>query len=302
MLRTPLIALLFTVLTPLGVSTAAAQVPNRPAPLTDATGVLFAHPGHYRRIISLAPSLTEEIFALGDGKALVADTIYGLYPAAAKTKKKIGSTLTPDLGLIVSLRPDLIVATEDGNRAATIAQLRRLGLCVFVFGESVTFRDIKASFQELGRLLGRERSARPVLRQAERQIAAVRTRIARKPLVRVFFELEQVPLMSANNNSFIGEALRDAGAISVLGSAAARFSRVSEESVLQANPDAILVANEQADPTRAVTDWMRFPSLTAVRQHRVYLVPSHIFDSPTPMTFAAAVRIAARLLHPEVRP
>ncbi|MGH9486990.1 MAG: ABC transporter substrate-binding protein, partial [Terriglobales bacterium] len=282
--------------------TAASQSLHKPTPLTDATGVVFAHPGRFRRIVSLAPSLTEEIFALGDGNALLADTIFGLYPAAARTKAKIGSTLAPDLGLIVSLHPDLVVATEDGNRRTTVEQLRRLGLRVFVVGQSSTFRDIKSNFRELGRLLGRESSARKVLREAERQVALVRTRVSQEPRVRVFFELQQTPLMSANDDTFIGEALRDAGATDILGAVAARYPRVSEESVLQSNPGAILVANEQADPARAVSDWTRFPSLSAARQRHIYLVPSHIFDSPTPTNFAAAVRIAAQLLHPEARP
>ena len=283
------------------LSRAPGQSPAaRPAAvLKDATGVVFPHPGHVSRIVSLAPSLTQEIFALGAGDALIADTTYCRYPAAAQTKTKIGSTLSPDLELIVSLHPDLIVATLDGNRLATVGQLRRAGLAVFVTHSASDFADVQANFLILARLLGRSSAAQAVLEQAQRQIATERARVAGLPPVRTFFELQQMPLVSANDDTFIGEELRDAGAINVMGRTSSRYPRLSEEAVLHANPDAILVDNEQSDPARAVSNWTRFPSLAAARQRHIFLVSSHLFDTPTPMNFADAVHVASHLLHPE---
>lgn len=279
---------------------AAVWAQTAASALVDATGVSFRAARPPIRIVSLAPSLTEDVFALGDGgTSLVGDTIYCRYPAAAAIKTKIGSMLTPDLEQIVQLHPDLVLATSEGNRLATVAQLRRLGLRVFVIGDSRNFDDIANHFRVLARLLHRSVTGEAVLRRAQAQIAAARERVAGQRPVLVFYEVQSIPLVSVSSGSFIDAILRDAGGRNVAAELPGRYPRLSREAVLAANPDAILISREQAEPDAAVKDWLTFPGLAAARKRRVFAVPAHVFDTPTPMTFAAAVTLAARLLHPE---
>lgn len=281
-------------------STAVAR-PSGGRPLVDATGVRFRARAAPDRIISLAPSLTEEVFALGDGNALVGDTIYCRHPAAAQTKTKIGTMLTPDLELIVRLQSDLILATKEGNRMATVAQLRHLGLRVYVVGDSRNFEGIARQFRALARLLHRESAGNAVLELANADIDSVQARVAKLPAVTVLFQVQAIPLVSVSRGSFINAILHDAGGRNIAADAPGRYPRLSREAVLAADPAVILVSQEQMGPDVSIQNWLGLGRLTAARARQVFPVPSYLFDTPTPMTFAAAVQMAARLLHPGER-
>jgi len=252
-----------------------------------------------RRVISIAPSVTEEIFALGAEDRLIADTVYCNYPAAARAKPKIGSMLSPNLERIVALRPDLVVASEDGNRAQTVQQLQALGVHVVVFGEARAWRDIAAQFQQLGELLGRGEQARALLEKEQDTLSRLAHRLARVRPVRVFFEVGADPLVSANRATFIDDILSRAGGRNVEAASAVRYPFLSVESVLAANPEVILISTESSEDTNPAQAWARYPDLAARRRGRIFQVPAHLFSTPTPMTFTAAVGMAARLLHPE---
>jgi len=268
--------------------------------VTDATGVTLRTDPPARRVISLVPSVTEEIYSLGAGSRLVADTTFDLYPAAARSKPKIGSVLSPDLELIVALHPDLILASQEATRGATIQQLRRLHLPVFVMGRTASFAQIVECFRALARLLGRSEAADAVVHSAEALLAAVRAQAVGRA-VPVFLELNGPDLVSVNRQTFLDEILRDAGGANVVAADPVLYPRLSREAVLRANPTVILIANEQADPQGEIQSWLRFPDLAAARSHRVFLVPSHVFAEPTPANFAAAAAITVKLLHPEAR-
>jgi len=251
------------------------------------------------RVVSIAPSVTEEIYALGAESRLLADTVYCNYPEAARTKPKIGSMLSPNLERIVALHPDLVVASQEGNRAQTVQQLQALGVRVVVFGEARSWGDIAAQFQQLGDLLGRGAQARTLLQQDQEQLNRLARGLTSRPAVRVFFEVGAEPLVSANRATFIDDILRRAGGVNVAAGSAVRYPFLSVESVLQANPEVILISTEPGEDLAPAHAWARYPDLAARRSGRIFQVPAHLFSTPTPTTFVAAVGMAARLLHPE---
>src|SRR6185437_14363131 len=131
------------------------------------------------------------------------------------------------------------------------------------------FADIATQFRMLARLVGHTGTATAALRQAQAQIDAVRRRVAGRPAVRTFFEIEgPSPLVSANDTTYLGEILRDAGGLNVEGGNTSPYPHLSREAVLHANPTVVLLADEQADPAAEAKSWMRFPELAAARHQR----------------------------------
>ncbi len=265
----------------------------------DATGTTVQVPLRGLRIVSIAPSLTEEVFSLGAGGQLVGDTIYCIHPNAARRVTKVGSMLQPSLEVIASLHPSLVLATEEGDRAETVEQLRALHIPVYVMGSSNSWSSIARHYEILGQMLGREAQARRVLVRCRAQLSAVAKALRNQPPVTVLFQLSTSPVISVNGQTFISDALRRAGGINVEAGQSMRYPRLSEETVLAQNPDFILLSGDLGAATIA-SAWRAFSGLRAVRRRQVVGVPAHIFSTPTPFTFAAAVIVAAHRLHPEL--
>jgi len=268
---------------------------------TDSVGARIDWQGAPQRVVSLAPSLTEEVFAVGAGAQLVGDTDYCVHPAAARQKVKIGSIQKPNAEIIVSLHPDLVLATQDGNSAETVEALRRLGMRVFTFGPSRSFDDVRQNFLTLGDLLGRTQQARARMQQADAALQAIHHLVHGQPVQRVFLQLGPGSLYTVNRETYLNDVLQQAHASNVMAALPVRYPEVAREAVIQADPDAILVTLDlsSAMAARAMADWSAFPRLRAVRQRHIFGVDVDLFNSPTPMTFLASVCITVHCLYPQ---
>jgi iron complex transport system substrate-binding protein len=252
------------------------------------------------RIISLGPINTENIYLLGAEDRLIANTIYCANPPDARKKDKIGTLLQANIEKIVSLKPDLVLATSL-TRPRQVAKLRRLGIPVVQFNQPADFNDISAQFIELGRLIGREKQARRIVGEARQAIDQIRQKTINLPKKKVFLQVGTRPLFSSVEASFTNEFITLGGGRNIAkGSLEGVYSR---EKVIARDPDLIIIAimgTEGIAGKKEKQKWMRYPSIAAVRNKNIHIVDPNLVCSPTPRTFVEALRTITSLIHPEV--
>jgi len=211
-------AALLSAAAPLRAQTALPAATS-PAPLfreiVDEAGRTVRVPQPVRRIVSLAPSLTETIYALGLQDRLVGDTDYCDYPPDAQKKTKVGGAINPSLEQIAALHPDLVLVTKGLNRLETVHALDNLGIPSYAT-DPHSVNDIIASSKKLADLLGVPDVGASVAAEMEHQLAALRQRLASSPAERVLFVVWHQPLISVGKHTFIADALRYAGAVSIV--------------------------------------------------------------------------------------
>lgn len=273
--------------------------PAEAAGVHDMTGREVEVPRAVRRVVSLAPSLTEILFALGAGDLTVGVTDFCDYPPAAAGRPKVGTVLAPNAEVVLTLHPDLVLATTEGNRQETVLLLERLGLPVFVVRPE-GLDGVYASIQAVGRLLGRPTRARALVEVMRSRVRWVAGQVARRPRVRVLYVLWPDPLITAGRGSIIDVLLRLAGGENVAGGIALRYPRLGLEEVLRVNPEVILLAGMGSRPLRpeAVGGWEGWQVLPAVRAGRVRSLDGDLLHRPGPR-IVEGLEAMARALHPD---
>ncbi|MBI4755333.1 MAG: cobalamin-binding protein [Betaproteobacteria bacterium] len=275
---------------------AAAGSGAAPAAVTvrDDSGATVRLTQPAKRIVSLAPHATELLFAAGAGERMVAVTEYSDVPPEAARLPRVGGGGGLDLEAIVARRPDLVVAWGSGNPAAQIEQLRALGLNVFV-SEPRRLEDIPAAIERFGALAGSAGAASAIAAQLRARQAQLQARYAARPPVRVFHQIWDQPLMTVNGRHLISDVLRLCGGANVFATLPALSGAVSEEAVLEADPEAIVVATTAAEEARWLAAWRRWPRLTAVVRGNLFAIPADLLHRPTPRVLDGAERLCAAL-------
>jgi len=288
-------ALAFVVL-----SSARVPAQTRPAHFTDEIGRPVDVRAEVRRIVSLAPNLTEIVFAMGEGDRLVGDTTFCDYPAEATQKTHVGGPINPSLEQIAALAPDLILATKAINRRETVDALAHLGLPVYVT-DPHSVEDMVSSIEHIGRILHAETSAAPLAKELRARLSELDRVLAGVAPRRVFFVVWTMPLISVGRGTFIADALRRAGARSVV-EAASDWPPVSLEQVVLLEPEFLVFASAHAAETRQEIEDLRaqpgWRDLDALRRGNA-IVLSDAINRPAPRLVDAIAQLA-RALHPEV--
>ncbi len=252
-----------------------------------------------KRIISLAPSITESLYQLGAEEDLIGLTSYCNYPPETKTKETIGTLINPNIEKIYSLSPDLVLAANGINRSQTIEKLRDLGLKVIALDECNSFDEVAKNFIRLGKLTQREEKARDIVRATEKEVNSIAKRTKGAPSVKVFWEVGARPLVSAGGKSFANEFIEYSGGINIFADTSIRYPRVSREEVLSKNPQVIILVTMGDVTGKERTYWQKFKDLEATKNNRIYVVDADKVCRPTPISFLAGLKEVARLLHPE---
>lgn len=267
--------------------------------VTDETGRRVQVRPAPQRIVSLAPGISETLYALGLEDKIVGVTTFCDWPAAARAKTKIGGFTNPSIEKIVSLRPDLILATADGNRKETARQLEKLGLPVYVTNPTSTSGVLK-SIGHIGSITSREKEAAALVEKLRQKLhsVAVRTRGKKKP--RVFFQLGMEPMITAGRGTLIHEVIERAGGVNVAGNDVANYPRYSAEGIISASPDIIVFAPMVNDKTfEAVYKfWRAFGKVPAVKNGKIYPIDANLINRASPRIFDA-VEILSFMFHPE---
>ncbi len=264
----------------------------------DSDGRRVTLPAPAQRIVSLAPHVTELLFAAGAGSKVVAVSEYSDYPEAAKKLPQVASSATVDLERVLALRADLAVAWRLSATAQSLDRLQAIGVPVF-YSEPQRLADIADQVQALGTLAGTAPQARQVAADLRGELARLRAEFGaqsagRAPL-KVFYEISERPLMTINGRQMISDALEVCGARNVFADASIIAPVVGAEAVLAADPDVIVASRDDPADTSWATFWRQFPGMRAVRADNFVTVRADDMNRQGPRAFAATRMLCGRL-------
>ena len=269
-------------------STSAAAVTVR----DDAgNSVTLARPA--QRVISMAPHITELLFAAGGGARVVGAMNFSDYPEAARRLPLVGSDQQIDVERVLSLKPDLLVVWKSGNTARQLEQLKSLGLPIF-YSEPQKLDDVASSLTRLGQLLGTEAQAQAAAADYRQKIAALTATYAPRAPVRVFYQIWEKPIFTLNGDHIISDAIRICGGRNVFGDLKVVAPSVSTEAVLQANPEAIL-GGEQHDNEGGINIWRAYQGLLAVKRGNLFMLDSELLTRATPRIADGAAALCEKI-------
>ena len=275
------------------------QTPPAYRQVTDEIGRTIRIPQSIHRVVSLAPNLTETIYALGLQDRLVGDTDYCDFPPEAQQKTKVGGAINPSLEAIAALHPDLVLVTKNLNRLETVQALAEIGIPSYAT-DPHTLDAIIASVARLANLLGAAETGTALAADLERQLSALHDRLSSVPPRRVLFIVWTEPLISIGKDTFIADALRHAGAVSVIDSSQ-NWPQINLEEVVHLQPEFLIFVESHAGAAphgaEALADLPGWRLLSAVRNRR-YVTISDAINRPAPRLLSA-VEDLARQLHPE---
>src|SRR5579872_3848296 len=210
--------------------------------VTDETGRSVRIPQPVRRIVSLAPSVTETLFALGLGDRIVGDTDFCDYPPEAKQKRRIGGPVDPNIEVIASLHPDLVVGARSINRLASVHSLEQLGIPVYGT-DPRSVEQVLASTERLGQLLGAGDAGRSLLASLRARLSQIDRRLAGLPPQTVMMVVWLDPLISVGRNTFLEDALRRAGAHSIIDTQQS-WPNINLEEVIRLQPKYLIFSSD----------------------------------------------------------
>lgn len=277
-----------------------AALPSSADTVIDQLGRSVNLPSSPRRIIALAPNITEIMFALGLEHRLVGATRFSDYPPAARDLPRVGSYVYLDLEKIVGLKPDLCIAIKDGNPKAVVDRLEALNIPVYAV-DPRNLESIIETVSEMGELLGAQKTAEALRTDLLSRIQRVEKRLEQtRYRPRVFFQIGISPIVSVGRNTFIHGLIEQAGGYNVAQGPTA-YPRFSREQVMAFSPEVMIISSmariDAFDSVRA--EWSQWQNIPAVRDQRIFLVDSDRFDRPTPR-LVDALEILVRLIHPEL--
>jgi len=252
-----------------------------------------------KKIVSLAPNITEILFSLGLDQEIVGVSTHCNFPEKAKRKIRVGSYISLDFEKIVSLKPDLIIATGAGNTRDMVERLERLGFPTYViFPKNVA--DVIRSIGHLGQLVGREKEGMEIIQEMKKRRERVVELTRGLPRPRVFLQIGEAPIVTVGKNSFADDLIRLAGGANVAGNEKKMYPRFGMEEILKRSPEVILISsmNPRGNYQKVLQEWSRWKTIPAVKNGRIHLIDSDLMDRPSPRIIEGLEEIA-RILHPQ---
>jgi iron complex transport system substrate-binding protein len=253
--------------------------------------VVLAQPA--QRIVSLAPHITEQLFAIGAGARIVGTTEYSDYPAAARTIPRVARAHNVDLERIAAAHPDLIIIWGTGFPPPVIAAVKRLGVPVYI-NEPGAIESIATSMERLGALLAHP-EADQVAAAFRARVSALRAQYAGRRQVAVFYQIWSEPLMTLGGRHVLSEGIRICGGRNVFEGLAPIAPQVSIEAVVAAQPEIIVTAEPDARPSGALDIWRRFPQIPAVAHDQLVTLDANRINRHTPRMVAELALLCARI-------
>ena len=277
------------VLMTLALSAHAAEIT-----VTDDRGKGVTVPAPAQRIIALAPSITELVYAAGAGAKLIGVARYSDYPEPARSIPQIGDASRVDLERVLSMQPDLVIAWKSGNHAADIERLEQFGFNVFV-AEPSTLAAIPQLLRAIGTLAGTGAAAHEAADGFERDMAALRERYGARAKVRAFYEIWHAPLMTVSGRHMISDVIRLCGGANVFAGLATLTPVVSLEGVLEARPEVVLGGSSETTAEEFAEQWRRSERYTLLRKVRALYVDPDRIQRQTPRVLEGAKAVCEHL-------
>lgn len=260
--------------------------------ITDDLGRRVNIPKKVERAVSLAPNLTEIVFAVGAGDKLTGVTTFCNYPEEAKKIQKIGDTMNPNIENIIALKPQIVLISTAAQIETFTKVLDEQGIVYFVTNPQ-NLDGIYKSIDTIGEIFGRRDKADEVVTGLKKRVADVESRIgAAKPL-KTFLQISKEPLYTIGKESFITDLIKGAGGISATEKIETAYPKLSKETALALNPDAIILSESDDNPIPNEV----FKNSPAVKNGKVFKINADIISRPAPRIVDALEQIA-RALHP----
>jgi len=262
--------------------------------VTDDLGntVTLEHPA--KRVISLAPHVTELIFAAGAGSKVVGTVKYSDYPEAAKSIQRVGDLREVDLERIIALKPDLLVVWMHGAFNQQLETLRKSGI-PFFFSEPQKLNQIPETLTKLGKMMGTEATAQVAAADFSQQLQQLSAQYQNKPKVRTFYQVWGRPLYTLNDKHIVSDAIRLCGGDNIFGQLSASAPVVTLEAVLQENPELIIGTEAKGDSKNDITQWKSFNTLLANKNHNLLSIDGDLMNRPGPRIIDGAKAICSAL-------
>jgi len=262
--------------------------------VVDDAGREVVLPAPARRIVSLAPHLTEQLFHIGAGARVVGTVEFSDFPPAARAIPRIGGSGGVDLERLLALRPDLVVAWSSGNPKRVIDRLARLRIPVYL-DEPRGLADIARSLERLGALSGRDAAGAAAAAEFMERARALAARYRDRLPVRVFYQVLDPRLITVNGDHLISELLSTCGGVNVFAELPVLAPIVSEEAVLARDPDAIVAGGTEGEWERWAKRWRERAQLKAVRRGALYFVAADLVHRHSVRVLEGAERLCAAL-------
>ena len=261
----------------LGAALALASASTAAAPVTviDDSGARVTLRQPATRVISLAPHVTELLFAAGGGARVVGAINFSDYPEAAKKLPVVGSSSELDMERVLALKPDLLVVWQSGNTARQLEQLRQLGIPIF-FSEPTRLEHVATSLIRFGQLLGTEPAATQAAKDFRAKVVLLEARYVKRAPVRVFYQIWDKPLYTLNNTQIASDAMRLCGGVNIFGQLQVKAPAVSTEAVLEQDPEAIIGSVRDDSPEAGLHVWRPYKGLLAVRRGNLFSPPESL--------------------------
>lgn len=245
------------------------------------------------RIVSLAPHVTELLFAAGASEQVIGAVEFSDYPEQAKSIPRVGSYNKFDLERIVALNPDLIIAWKSGNPDSQVNELIKLGFKVY-FNEPRQLEDVAQSLRQLGRLLATEAIANPVAREYEQRLSALRNQFKNRAKVRVFYQVWKEPLFTVNGEHIISRVIELCGGVNVFSDLKVLAPNIDKEAVIAENPD-VIVAGMNDSRLDWLSIWKQWTSINAVKNNHLYAIDADLIVRHTPRILLGVERMCMHL-------
>ena len=255
-------------------------------------------PSSPQRIVSLAPGITETLFALGLDREIVGVTRFCDYPREAASKRKVGGLISPSLEKIVSLDPDLVIGTADGNRKETVDRLEKTGLPVYIVNPG-SLDEILAMIMDIGEITGKRKEAGRLVGDLRRRIdhVAVLTKDSARP--GVFFQVGAGAMITAGKNTVIDRLIKAAGGKNIAGNSTIRYPRFSVEEIILKNPDIIIVSSAKNGASSIKKTWGKWKDIAAVGKGNIHVIDPDLVSRPAPR-IVDGLETMAGIIHPEI--
>jgi cobalamin transport system substrate-binding protein len=295
-----ILLVLVLLLTPHASRLTFAQAHAESLQATDALGRSVHLSKTPARIVSLAPSITETLFALGLDQEIVGVTTSCNYPPEAKLKPKVGGLTTPSLETLVAMKPDLVIGVKGLNKIELVTELDRLRIPLYLSDPTSVSKILKET-RVIGRLVGKAKAGEDLAQKMWKQIETVKARVHGKPRPLVLYVLWNDPLMTVGPGSFVEELIRIAGGRGIVPEGRPAYSQLNMEEVLAENPEIVIFASEMGNAAVEAERrrWLRWTTLRAVKDRRLYTVDSDLLHRPGPR-IVEGLNALTKLIRPEL--
>jgi iron complex transport system substrate-binding protein len=267
---------------------------------TDEIGRKVRIPNSPKRIVSMAPNLTEILFTLGLREEIVGVTDFCDYPEAALTKQRIGGFVNPSIEKIVSLKPDLILGIRDGNRMDTVHRLSDLGFSVYVV-DPMGFDGIIKTIENIGEVVRKREKSKEIIRKITKKKEVVVRLTQSLPRRKVFFQVGFSPIVTVGRGSLGDDLIRLAGGRSISENESGSYPVYGVETILSKAPEVIILSSmdSKRDYLNLMKMWQSWKELPAVKMNAIYVIDSNLVDRPTPRV-VEGLEAMAGMIHPEI--